>query len=185
MRALTARYWERRNRRSATSPRDSELQGPNSSQTLSAWLLLLLPLTALQIFKEAKYKFPNDGYNGPIYATTNENTKRNKHNSKTNHWKRCTNKSNKTHKQIKSNPNKPTKNQIKPIEKLKLRETNHKLPRDWGKKLWWVAAVERSERFSAVERRWRTGQYGWRGSWRRRGGVESDRERGFVWEWEW
>ena len=44
MRALTARYWERRNRRSATSPRDSELQGPNSSQTLSPWLLLLLPL---------------------------------------------------------------------------------------------------------------------------------------------
>ena len=30
----------------------------------------------------------------------------------------------------------PQKNQIKPIEKLKLRETNHKLPRDRGKKLW-------------------------------------------------
>ena len=27
------------------------------------------PLTALQIFQEAKYKFPNYGHNGPVYAT--------------------------------------------------------------------------------------------------------------------
>ena len=45
----------------------------------------------------------------------------NKDKPKTNYWKyhekRCTNKSNKTHEQIKWNPNKPIKNQIEPIEK--------------------------------------------------------------------
>ena len=108
MRALSARYWEQWNRRSATSPRDSELQGPNTSQTLSPWLLLLLPLTALQIFKEAKYKFPNDSYNDPVYATTNENTKgkqtQTQNNSLKIPWK-------KMHKQIKQNPQ---TNQMKP-----------------------------------------------------------------------
>ena len=145
MRALSARYWERRNRRSATSPRDSELQGPNSSQTLSPWLLLLLPLTALQIFKEAKYKFPNDGYNGPVYATTNENTKRKQTQFQNKSLKISWKKMHKQNPQANQMKPKQThqKNQIKPIEKLKLRETNLKLPRDWGKKLWWVAARKR------------------------------------------
>ena len=124
MRALSARYWEQWNRRSATSPRDSELQGPNTSQTLSPWLLLLLPLTALQIFKEAKYKFPNDSYNDLVYATTNENTKgkqtQTQNNSLKIPWKRCINKSNKTHEQIKWNPNKPAKKSNKTNRKTEV-----------------------------------------------------------------
>ena len=192
MRALSARYWEQWNRRSATSPRDSELQGPNTSQTLSPWLLLLLPLTALQIFKEAKYKFPNDSYNDPVYATTNENTKgkqtQTQNNSLKIPWKSMhTNQTKPTNKSNETQTN-PQKNQIKPIEKLKLRETNLKLLRNWGKKLWWVAVRKRDTKRSG---------YGGVGfvsvclnGLEVAGGVEMEKGNGWCgkikgeWEWE-